>query len=281
MVLFKEREISLSIVLYNTSSEDIRRILMSLEVINSCYLLYLIDNSPKDSLRSYFEGIQEIKYIHNPSNPGFGSSHNIAIIDSIKEKIPFHFVINPDAYFCSDVITDMVSYMKSDEKIGMVMPEILNTDGTLQYLPKLLPSPFSIFLRRIKWPAKVYARFVEKYELRFVPQERIYQAPILSGCFTLFRVKALQEIGLYDDDYFMYFEDWDISRRMHKLYKTVYYPHSSVFHGYEAASGKSLRMLKIHVRSAIHYFNKWGWFFDLDRNRINRKTLNQFTDIFS
>ena len=51
---------------------------------------------------------------------------------------------------------------------------------------------------------------------------------MISGCFTLFSVEKLKEIGLYDDHYFMYFEDWDISRRMHLKYKTVYFPEVSV-----------------------------------------------------
>ena len=69
-------------------------------------------------------------------------------------------------------------------------------------------------------------------------------------------LKAIQEIGMYDDNYFMYFEDWDLSRRMHKKYKTIYYPLVSVYHGYESGANKSFKLFKIFIHSAITYFNK-------------------------
>ena len=85
-----------------------------------------------------------------------------------------------------------------------------------------------------------------------------------------------KEVGVYDDRFFMYFEDWDLSRRMHQKYKTIYYPKVSVVHGYESGANKDKRLFKIFVKSAIYYFNKWGWFFDSERNKINKKTLQQF-----
>ena len=140
----------------------------------------------------------------------------------------------------------------------------------------MLPTPVSIFLRKFKKPSFIYKPFINKYELRYVSPEVIYQAPILSGCFTLFNMEAIKEIGLYDDEFFMYFEDWDISRRMHENFKTFYYPKVSVIHGYESGANKNPRLFKIFIKSAFHYFNKWGWIIDKERKKINQKTLNQF-----
>jgi len=156
------------------------------------------------------------------------------------------------------------------------MPQILNEDGTIQNLPKLLPSPFSVLMRKIKKPHCIYQEFINRYELRFVNKNITYNAPVLSGCFTLLRISAVKEIGKYDDRFFMYFEDWDLSRRMNQKFKTVYYPEVSVIHGYESGANKDKRLFTIFVKSAIHYFNKWGWIFDRERNRINKKTLQQF-----
>ncbi|MEN5380487.1 glycosyltransferase [Sphingobacterium kitahiroshimense] len=268
--------VNLSIVLYNTSKQDIENIFSSLDYVKSLFKLYVIDNSPDDLLRSYFINKPLIIYIHNPSNPGFGASHNIALEQSINEGVDFHFVINPDVYFKEDVISRMVNYMMHHSDVGMMMPEILNLDGSIQSLPKLLPSPLSIVLRKLQKPKFIYEKFIDNYELRSVEKNTIYSAPILSGCFTLFRVSALKEIGLYDDNFFMYFEDWDISRRMHRKYKTVYFPEVSIFHGYESGANKNKRLFAIFIRSARTYFNKWGWIFDKDRNKVNKKTLNQF-----
>ena len=268
--------ISGSIVLYNSDIKIIEKIISVIFTECHNFKLYLIDNSPNDNLRIFQNLHKNIKYISNPSNPGFGAAHNIAIKEAIKKGYDYHFIINPDVSFIDNVMADMVSYMEGHKEIGMMMPQILNDDGTVQNLPKLLPSPYSVLMRKLKFPKFIYNGFIDRYELRKVPQTQIYEAPILSGCFTLFRIEALNEIGIYDDKFFMYFEDWDLSRRMHKKYKTIYYPKVSIVHGYESGANKSKKLFKIFIKSAFTYFNKWGWFFDRERNTINKKTLEQF-----
>lgn len=266
--------VSASVVLYKTNPDDLKKVLGSFMHLENPVIIYLIDNSPTDVLRSFANN--SVVYIHNPSNPGFGASHNVAIQKARLYGSQYHFIINPDIYFKEDVITPMVDYMNKDSRIGMMMPQILNEDGTVQNLPKLLPSPFSILMRKFNNPNFLYDRFIKKYELRNVPNEQIYEAPILSGCFTLLNLEAIKKIGGYDDRFFMYFEDWDLSRRMHQKYKTVYFPKVSVVHGYESGANKSKRLFKIFIKSAFTYFNKWGWFWDRDRDSINKKTLAQF-----
>ena len=267
--------ITASIVLYLTDSLELEKTINSFLNTHADIKLYFIDNSPKNELEN-FSRSKNIEYIHNPSNPGFGAAHNIAIQKAIEAGSSYHFIVNPDIYFEGDVITGMVSYMQSDSSIGMLMPEILNLDGTVQNLPKLLPNPWSILWRKIKQPANLYQKFINQYELRTIPRKTIYNAPILSGCFTLLNLKAIQEIGMYDDAFFMYFEDWDLSRRMHEKYKTIYFPEVSVFHGYDSGANKSRKLFKIFLNSAVTYFNKWGWFFDSNRKLINEAALAQF-----
>lgn len=237
--------------------------------------LYLIDNSPNDDLKTLVSD-SRIEYIHNPTNPGFGAAHNIAIQKAIEFGSKFHFIVNPDIYFEDKVIQSMVSYAQKDLTIGMMMPQILNLDGSVQNLPKLLPNPFSILLRKIKKPTKAYQKFINQYELRNIPEKQIYNAPVLSGCFTLLNLEAIKKIGFYDDKFFMYFEDWDLSRRIHKHYKTIYFPLVSVYHGYDSGANKNRKLFEIFVNSAITYFNKWGWFFDSERKKINEEALKQF-----
>jgi GT2 family glycosyltransferase len=270
-----DNSISYSIVLYKSDKELLNRIVSLLLLNKTGAFLYLIDNSPSDELR-IFDKNSRVEYIHNPSNPGFGVAHNIAINKAIEKGLKYHFIINPDIYFEGDVISQMIKFIEKDNSIGMLMPQILNLDGSVQHLPKLLPNPLSILLRKFKKPNAIFQKFINQYELRFVPQNVIYNAPILSGCFTLLNLKAIQEIGMYDDNYFMYFEDWDLSRRMHKKYKTIYYPLVSVYHGYESGANKSFKLFKIFIHSAITYFNKWGWFFDEERKHMNKKALSQF-----
>ncbi len=265
-----------SIVLYNNDIQEVKKTIESLFFRNSTLKLFLIDNSQFNGLKILTEINREILYIHTPSNPGFGAAHNIAIKKAIEEESKYHFVVNPDIHFSDDVIGPMVSYMQNNPDVGMMMPQILNEDGTVQNLPKLLPSLYSVLMRKFKKPSFIYNDFIEKYELRFVDNDMIYNAPILSGCFTLLNLDAVQEIGLYDENFFMYFEDWDLSRRMHQKYKTIYFPNVSVYHGYHSGANRNQRLFKIFLNSAQTYFNKWGWFFDEERTKFNKETLNQF-----
>lgn len=268
-------EISGSIVLFNNDEQVLKQCIDSFLNTKLSVKLFLIDNSPLLNLK-HITNDDRVVYFHNPSNPGFGSAHNIAIQMAINEGAKHHFIVNPDICFEGDVISTMISYIENDETIGMMMPQILNFDETAQNLPKLLPSPLSVLWRKIKKPSKAYEKFINEYELRKVPSDMVYNAPVLSGCFTLLNLNAIKEVGMYDDHFFMYFEDWDLSRRMHQRYKTIYFPAVSVYHGYDSGANKSFRLFKIFMNSAVTYFNKWGWFFDSDRKKINKRALSQF-----
>lgn len=268
--------ITSSVVTYKTSEKDLRLLLNSFTFLKTKFSLIIVDNSPSDSLKFFFKEFDFVTYMHNPSNPGFGASHNIAVEKAKLLGSQYHFVINPDVYFGEDVFSPMITYMQQHLEVGMMMPQILNEDGSIQNLPKLLPSPYSVLMRKIKKPTTVFNNFINQYELRFVKKDMIYNAPILSGCFTLFRMKALDVVGLYDDRFFMYFEDWDLSRRMHQKFETIYFPEVSVTHGYESGANKDKNLFKIFVKSAVLYFNKWGWLFDSERYKVNKKTLEQF-----
>lgn len=87
---------------------------------------------------------------------------------------------------------------------------------------------------------------------------------------------ALAEVGMFDERFFLYMEDADLCRRIGQKYRTVYYPEVHVTHAFKKASYKELKLLYQHMRSAVLYFNKWGWFRDPDRKRINRETLTRY-----
>jgi GT2 family glycosyltransferase len=149
---------------------------------------------------------------------------------------------------------------------------------TIQYLCKLLPTPFDLFGRRFL-NSGPFKKIVEKgneiYELRFTGYDKIMEVPYLSGCFMFIRTEVLKKVGFFDERFFMYLEDTDLSRRIHRVSKTVYYPEVSIYHEYGKGSYKNPKLLKYHLDSAIKYFNKYGWFFDKERDEINKKTLKK------
>ena len=94
------------------------------------------------------------------------------------------------------------------------------------------------------------------------------------------RLSKLKENNLFfDERYFMYCEDFDLMRRIHRLAKTIYCPNVTIVHNHAKESYKSRKMLITHIKSAIKYFNKFGWFFDKERKQMNKKILNEIQEM--
>lgn len=264
--------LTVSIVLYKTPVDDLRHCIASLRLFSGCLHIYLIDNSPTDLLKSECPTDFSYEYIHLPSNPGFGAAHNIAIRKAQALASPYHLVLNADVSFNEDVLTPMLNYMDAHIEVGQMMPKVLNIDGSVQRLCKLVPTPSDFILRRFFKSQNSNRHF----ELHDSGYNKIMFVPYLSGCFMLIRQSALQLVGLFDERYFMYPEDIDLTRRMAEHYETIFFPQVSITHAHGAASRKSLKMLIVHIVNLCRYFNKWGWLYDPRRERLNRKTLRQF-----
>lgn len=268
--------ISASIVIYNTRIEYLNKLFTSFEKFRPDIYIIIIDNSPFDILRNHIP--QKYKYIHTPENLGYGHAHNLAI-DLAKElNYKFHFIVNPDVYFNEDIITKLIDIIINDNKIGMIMPNILNPDGSTQYLPKLLPSPISIILRKLKFSKTIFKNYINNYEFRKFNYDKIYEVPVISGCFSLVNIDAFISSGKFDTNYFLYFEDWDLSRRISLNYKTLFFPNVSIIHNYASEANFKFKFFLIYCKSAFLYFNKWGWIMDSYRNYINTKAIKQLNE---
>lgn len=260
--------ITASIVLYDNPKEMVNKAVESFLSSPMAGDLYLIDHSLGDEARSWYDKAR-IKYIHE-ENKGYGAGHNTAMRACLSTS-QYHVILNPDIYFDRDVITKLAEFCESDSEAALVMPKILYPDGEIQYLCKLLPTPTDWFIRRF-----IKAIRDDRFELRATGYNTIMDIPYLSGCFMFLRMDALREIGLFDERFFLHCEDTDLSRRLHKKHKTIFFPDAVVIHEHQKESHKSLKMLAIHVRSTIEYFNKWGWFFDSDRKSINDRTVERY-----
>ena len=271
-------KLSASIVLYQTDLTPLKKVIDSYFACKSEALqLFLVDNSPTDVLKSVVTMYpdKEIYYIFNNENMGYGKAHNIAIKKSMEQGLSYHIVLNPDIVIQEGALEKLTFYMNEHPEVGNIMPKIIYPNGQLQYLCKLLPSPIDLIFRRFipfkKWRDKIN----QKYELHSFRYDKKINIPNLSGCFMFLRTKALEKVGLFDENIFMYLEDIDLNRRIHRAYKTIFFPEAVVVHEYQKASYKNIKLLKVHIKSAIYYFNKYGWFFDKERKIINAQTLQE------
>jgi GT2 family glycosyltransferase len=265
--------ISASIVLYHNKRQQVVKVMKSFLDTNLNVKLYLIDNSSNNDLEELNNIDYRIEYIFSNVNLGYGKAHNIAMRKSIEKNIPYHIVLNPDIYFKNNVLNELYKYMEENKDIGNIIPQVLYPDGDIQYLTKLLPTPIDLIFRRFIPSKNWKEKRNEKFELKFTDYKDINNIPSLSGCFMFLRASVLKDVGLFDENIFMYLEDTDLNRRIHTKYKTIFYPKVNITHEYAKESYVNKKLLVYHIKSAIYYFNKWGWFFDKSRDEINKKCL--------
>jgi GT2 family glycosyltransferase len=265
-----------SIVTYKTDIVLVRRCLACVYASKVNAVVTIVDNSPTESLRNitqYFD----VNYIHNSVNSGYGAGHNLAISKSLSSGFKYHLVLNADVFFAADTLDKILSYMDLNSNVGQIMPKIFNSDGSVQRVCKLIPTPFDLLIRRFL-PKFLFMGRKRYFEMWDSGYNKIMFVPYLSGCFMFLRCSVLEDVGVFDEQFFMYPEDIDLTRRIASKYDTLFFPLASVTHDHGAASYKSIRMLYIHAYNICKYFNKWGWFFDMGRQKLNKKALDLIID---
>ena len=260
--------LNISIVLYHPKWEqEVLPLVEELLRVKNLRKIFLLDNSESKSEQPKLNS-EKVRYMFMGSNLGYGKAHNIALRDSAYHKTEMHLVMNSDIRVEAEDIDAMHDWMWANPQVGQLMPKVLNPDGSQQYLAKRLPTPLDVFGRRFlpKWMMRSRNT---RYELRDMDLSRPINAPYLSGCFMMLRTKAVVEAGLFDERYFMYPEDMDLTRTIHRNYLTLYYPAWTIVHEHAQASYKDKHMLRIHIQNMCRYFNKWGWCFDKERQIFN------------
>lgn len=261
-----------SIVTYRTSLPELRHVLELLDGAETG-VVYVVDNSRSEAIKSECDRHRRVVYLPSENN-GYGAGHNVALRRSIESGAKYHLVMNSDLDFDPADLKEMVRYMDCHPDVGCMQPRIVNPDGSPQYTARLLPQPLDPFVRRFM-PQWFMKKRRHRYELRMLDHDRDFDAPFLQGSFMLLRVDELRRYGLFDERFFLYLEDIDLTRRLHRHCRTVYVPVATVRHEHRAASYRSLTMTAIHCVNMIRYFRKWGWFRDAERRKFNDATLKQ------
>jgi len=267
-------EASCCIVCYHNKPDQVERLLASVTMAKPGMPVYLVDNSRTDALRA-LAGRFGAVYRHQPDNPGYARAHNWALNAAAAAGIRYHLVLNPDVQLPLDGIGKLLAYMEAHPDVGLVAPRVHYPDGRLQPLCKLLPHPLELAVRRFFPLLHRSSGRLARYELHGSGYSQVMDVPALSGCFMLMRVETVLRVGLFDERFFLYFEDVDLSRRVGRVARTVFVPHVAIVHDYGRGSYRNWRLLWHHMVSAARYFNKWGWLRDAERDRINARTLRE------
>jgi len=277
--------LNISIVLYNPDWTQVKNLCEELLRAKCVRKVYLVDNSAigqEGEVAQWRSGNEDeqtqwekVKYIWNEGkNLGYGRAHNVAIRQSVRWKTPYHLVMNADVWIKAEDLDVLHLFMKKNSQVGSLMPKVVYPNGELQYVCKMLPTPLDVFGRRFL-PAWLMRRRNARYELRSTGYDRPMNVPYLSGCFMLLRTEAVLKARLFDERYFMYPEDIDLTRTIHRDYLTLYYPGVTIVHDHTQASYHNWHMTWVHIKEMCKYFNKWGWVRDRERRAVNATCLRE------
>lgn len=270
-------DLIVSIVLFRP---DLPKLKQCLESVYACGLkwhLHLIDNSPEPLDIAFLKGLDKrVSYTHGQGNIGFGAGHNLKICEHIQEA-RYWLVLNPDAYFDAGILEELVKRMEADPAIGLCIPHIKNPDGTTQLVNKRLPTPEVFVARKLEGLMRVpllktlLNHRMNQFLLQDMDLQRPLVCPFISGCFMFFRSSMLAELKGFDDRYFLYMEDLDISRRAAQRGLNVVFSDVPCYHHWERGAYKNRKLFQILVQSCIAYFRKWGLLLDFERPAMNRR----------
>lgn len=250
------KKISVCIVTYN-NEHNILSVLDSIYKHSKDFILetFIVDNNSADkTIELVKKNFPQVNLIVLPENKGFGYSHN-QVLNKISSD--FHVILNPDITFNTNILDDLSSYLENNQDVALVAPGILNDDGTIQDLPKRIPK----FKYLISGRLEVFGGIFKKWRDYYTRRNEVFKQPVevdfCSGCFIMIRTDIFKKLNGFDDQFFMYFEDADLTRRAQKYGKTMFNSSFCATHSWGRASSKNLKYLCIHISSMIKYFNKW------------------------
>ena len=217
----------------------------------------VVDNlSGDDSIAFSRERHPGVTFIENQENVGFARANNQAIMQARGE---YTLILNPDTIITGRCLQDGIAWMQSHPKCGAIGARMMDANGV--FLPeskRAFPTPWVSFCK-IFGLSKLFPRspLFAKYHLRYLSDLEPQCIDILSGAYMLCRTAVLQQLGGFDEDFFMYGEDIDLSYRIVQAgYENWFLPTPMVHYKGESTHKDSMRYVKIFYDAMLIFYRK-------------------------
>lgn len=267
--------LTVSIVAHRSDLDTLRATLSSLasaarfalDGVVSTIKVQVVDNGSGDSYaRSLAALVRETVFpegcaiaLHRlPVNRGFGAGHNAALKEVTSR---YHLILNPDVELAAEALAEGVTRLEKDQTVALLSPYVEGKNGTQEYLCKRHPSVLVLLLRAFlpRVGRRLFSARLQHYEMSDVCGTVEAGVPMVSGCFMLARTAQLREVGGFDEYYFLYFEDFDLSLRLARFGTLLYTPQIRIVHHGGYAGNKGWRHLQLFARSGFRFFQRYGW----------------------
>ena len=228
----------------------------------------VVDNdSGDDSLDVLRRGVRDAGYdpkrvrvLASPVNGGFGAGNNVAIRDALASTDPpeFVYILNSDAFPEEDAIEVLLTFLETRTEVGLAGSAIHGTDGAPHETAFRFPSVWSEIESGLA--LGVVSKLLARKKVPIVPMpSETRRVDWLAGASVMIRKKVLEDVGLFDETFFLYFEETDLCRRAHLAgWPSYYVVESKVAHVGSASTGmkKWKRIPRYWLDSRAHYFRK-------------------------
>ena len=252
----QNKQISVIIVSFNVrpflvnALESIKRALNTIS-----HEIIVIDNASADgSVQMLKERYPDVHLIDNKKNIGFAAANNQGLILA-EGKYPV--LINPDTLVQEDTFSSLLHFMETHPRAGAVTCKILNADGSFSVDSRhSIPSPMTAFWKQIGF-SRLFprSRRFARYNMTFLDENETQRIDAISGSFMFIRSKAAKEVGLLDEDYFMYCEDVDYCYRIGRADWEIYYiPVSCLIHYKGESTRKNDYRYALNFNRSLYLF---------------------------
>lgn len=255
------RQLLLMLVAYHPSPLEVEQLQACLADLppEVGYAVVVNDHQPGEAVERLAEGAD--CFLANRDNPGYGRAVNRLVV-RLGQLPPYIGVLNTDLSWPPGTFERLLAWMQQQPEVSLAVPQILDETGQPQQLCKHNPTLLGLFSRRFV-PDWLKPNWLKRYDRWYVMAdhnyEAVFEAPYLSGCCMLIRSDAFRRAGGFDERYFLYLEDADLTRSLAREGRCVHLPVAGVVHGWGRGNYRNLGLMAVNLASAWHYFRKWGW----------------------
>jgi len=246
-------DISIIIVNWNTR-ELLKNCIASIAatVRDIRYEVIVVDNASSDgSVEMLRDSFPETRIIENRENRGFGAANNQAMRIM---KGRYALLLNSDTVLCEDAVEKLFAFMENHAEAGMACGQLLNADGSKQNSIASFPNLFTLLMNTSLLEYLFPSRFPSKRYHHIKPLE----VDSCIGACMIVRKKAIDEVGMFDERYFFFFEETDWALRMQKAgWKSFHLPDAQIYHLQGQSVGHDIRSRMEFYRSRYKFFRKW------------------------
>jgi GT2 family glycosyltransferase len=192
-------------------------------------------------------------------NRGYGAGHNSVLLQAASD---LHLVLNPDVELAGDALATGIGYLAAEPAVVLLAPAARGPSGAVEYLCKRHPSALVLLVRASgqDWLRRLFRSRIDHYELRELDAAAgPVEVPLVSGCCMLMRTAAVQAAGGFDEAYFLYFEDFDLSLRLARRGRVLFHPAVRIVHHGGYAARKGWRHVRLFLAGARRFFGQHGW----------------------